>query len=785
MIRVAFGSVPKDSGTFTFYRNMRPALRAHGIDLRCVTVGRDQASLTDPAFADEGCVLLAARTASLKAQAREFAAWCATERIDAVFGVNSPAILSALPHLPTEIRALARCANGFEEGYRLTLVGQERLARIVALTPRLQADLVTDYGVSPDRIVLIPNGVPPERFAAAARTARGRNAVVKLGFLGRLEHRQKGVLHLPAILRHLQEAGVPFQVRIAGQGKDEAALRSALGDLHLPSGAVRFLGSLRPDEIPGFLAETDIFLFPSHFEGCPNALLEAMAAGAVPVAWLLPGLTDFLIDPGTTGFLADTGDTAALARRIAALARDPARLQAMSWAVSRAARDRFSRDRCVQAYAELFDSVMAEPPPAWQPVPWHRFAPPTLFRQHPLARILPARQRKALRGLLHGLRRRPQPMQQQQRPQTSPPPPPPRVFQIINSIDLKRGGAERMARSLHGQLQSEGIEAHLVSLEAFGVGEVPAGAVSLGVNSPYDPRALARLAAYARQHIRPSDIVHAHLFPASLYLSLLVRLGGLEAPVLFTEHSTSNNRRASLVGRVIDRQVYGAFKQIIAISQGVRAELQKARPWVQGVTVIPNGCRLVFDRPIRRAPKSEPLTLLSVGRLTPAKNYETALAAVAQLMPCNLRYVIAGDGQELEALRRTAERLGLADVVDFAGYVPDVSALLQEADIFLIPSLWEGFGLAAVEGMNAALPVIAADVAGLREVVGPDGQAALLVDPQEPASIAAAIRRLAESADLRRQLGQNGFARSQSFRLEDFVSAHLNLYAKVRHGYGL
>lgn len=58
-IKLAFGSVPKDGGTFTFYRNMRPALREHGIDLRCVSVGRREASLTEAAYVDEGCVLLA------------------------------------------------------------------------------------------------------------------------------------------------------------------------------------------------------------------------------------------------------------------------------------------------------------------------------------------------------------------------------------------------------------------------------------------------------------------------------------------------------------------------------------------------------------------------------------------------------------------------------------------------------------------------------------------------------------------------------------------------------
>ena len=83
------------------------------------------------------------------------------------------------------------------------------------------------------------------------------------------------------------------------------------------AGRVEFVGPIGPADVPGFLAETDVFAFTSHFEGCPNALLEAMMAGAVPVSWRLPGITDFLIDHGRTGFLCDVGDTG----RFAALRR--------------------------------------------------------------------------------------------------------------------------------------------------------------------------------------------------------------------------------------------------------------------------------------------------------------------------------------------------------------------------------------------------------------------------------------------------------------------------------
>ena len=86
---------------------------------------------------------------------------------------------------------------------------------------------------------------------------------------------------------------------------------------------------------------------------------------------------------------------------------------------------------------------------------------------------------------------------------------------------------------------------------------------------------------------------------------------------------------------------------------------------------------------------------------------------------------------------RLEKSLGLEGKVRFLGHVDDVRGLLKKADIFLIPSRWEGFGLAAVEAMNAGLPVIASDVAGLREIVGRTPPSGLLVNPEKPGEIAA------------------------------------------------
>lgn len=320
------------------------------------------------------------RSVNLKTQAKAFVAWCDREQIDIVMGINSAGILSALPHLPERVRIMSRCANAFDHGYRITMSGRERLMRIVALSPRLQEDLVDDYGADPARMVLIPNGIDPARFEAPAARPRGQAEVLELGFLGRLEHGQKGVMHLPEIAKALHARGVPFRLRIAGKGRDRDRLQQALAT-HEAAGRVVFLGALGPDSIPAFLKETDVFVFTSRFEGMPNALLEAMMAGCAPVCFNIPGITDFMIEDGRTGSLHAQGDAEGLADAVAALHADRDRLAAQHAAVAAEARLRFTNARAARDYAALFRTLMQETPPDVPPLPWQAFQPDPNFPQ--------------------------------------------------------------------------------------------------------------------------------------------------------------------------------------------------------------------------------------------------------------------------------------------------------------------------------------------------------------------------------------------------------------------
>ncbi len=371
-IKVAFGSVPKDSGTFTFYRNLRPALLQRNIDLQCIAVGRNDAKLWDDSYADDGCVLLAENTKSLKKQSQIFVNWCEKESVDLVMAINSEAILSSIPHLSERIRVLSRCANAFDHGYRITLSGRERLAAIVATTPRLQDDLISKYKANPDLITLIPNGINPIPFNDAASVVRGTSKKLRIGFLGRLENNQKGIFHIPKVVRELNHRNIDFELKIAGKGRDRTILERQL-HTEVGTGQVQFLGALSPTAVPEFLSRIDIFLFTSHFEGCPNALLEALMAGCVPTSWIIDGITNYVLRDSRSGFVSELGNYECLVNNIEALDKDRPKLQAISHFAAQDARERFSSASAADRYASLFQGLMENPAPPWRARDWSEF----------------------------------------------------------------------------------------------------------------------------------------------------------------------------------------------------------------------------------------------------------------------------------------------------------------------------------------------------------------------------------------------------------------------------
>ena len=356
------------------------------------------------------------------------------------------------------------------------------------------------------------------------------------------------------------------------------------------------------------------------------------------------------------------------------------------------------------------------------------------------------------------------------------------IHHIINDYNLSLGGAQRLAIDLH----MGGLDAGLSS-KLFGLSKDPEynfeGVRSLKYKSTYQFIVMVKLWRYFKKDVNQGDVIHVHLFPAIFYVSVLQILKLIpKCKLILTEHNTTNNRRSKLWGKWVDYLTYKSYDRIIAISKGTAEAFLKWKPSTKNkVQIINNGAHLTFDNSIVRKQKLIPI-IISVGRLHTQKNYKTALNAISKIKNLNFEYWIAGVGELEEELKAYVVNLGLQNFVKFLGYVSDIPSLLKKADIFLIPSQWEGFGLAAIEAMNASLPSVVGKVPGLGDLIKEDGEDAFLVTPFNENMIAKRLAQLIENKELRHKMGKKAFAQSLNFGVDTMIKDYIKLYKEVYNG---
>lgn len=292
------------------------------------------------------------------------------------------------------------------------------------------------------------------------------------------------------------------------------------------------------------------------------------------------------------------------------------------------------------------------------------------------------------------------------------------------------------------------------------------------------------------------DIVHAHNGRTAFSAALAVLLARHGRSV-FTQHFLApdyveargmNTQLRRLAHRWVNRHIH----HFIAVSQAVRDGIVSRREApASHITVIPNGIfpdlGALQPASVVRAElgiaDSQPL-VVSAGRLEPEKNPGLLLEAMALVTGAvpHAVCVLAGDGSLENALRERTGSLGLGDMVRLPGFCSDVNSLLNAADVFVLPSSVESFGLVLVEAMALEKPVIATQVGGPLEIVA-DGVTGLLVPPADPAAMAEAIRALLADPERRRAMGEAGRARFEAqFTAERMARETVEVYRKVLEG---
>lgn len=349
---------------------------------------------------------------------------------------------------------------------------------------------------------------------------------------------------------------------------------------------------------------------------------------------------------------------------------------------------------------------------------------------------------------------------------------------------LIEGGLARHVRKLAENLADHGVAVHVL---ARGLEESPAeeevlpGLVVHRVREPRRPRDLAEFIAWV-EHMNADmlaagvelgdrfrfDIVHGHDWLVAVACDHLARR--FRAPFVVTIHATEYGRHQGHVDRHPQSYIHGVERwmanradRVITCSSYMREHvadifgLDERR-----VKVIPNGIdpselvpvadletlRGQFARP------DEKLVLL-VGRLVYEKGFQIALEAMPRVIERvgGVRFVIAGSGTAEDDLRRQARELGLDRHGTFLGWIGDdlLHSLYRIADLCVVPSIYEPFGLVALEAMASGCPCLVADTGGLREVV-PSEQVGLRFRSRDPNSLAEMAERLLTDAELRERL---------------------------------
>ena len=334
------------------------------------------------------------------------------------------------------------------------------------------------------------------------------------------------------------------------------------------------------------------------------------------------------------------------------------------------------------------------------------------------------------------------------------------------------GGSGIIATELGKALAGRGHRVHVLSSDTpVRLGDYQPGLSFHRVEAPSyplfrEPQYLLSLANKIVQVARGEelDIVHAHYaipHATAAYLArqILAETSGRKAPrVITTLHGTD----ITLLGSDPSYRETVAFciqasDGVTAVSESLKGDTCRALGITSDIRVIPNflDCGVYRRREVGAlreglAPHGEKI-VIHVSNFRPVKRVEAAVEVFARVCgEVPARMVMVGDGPDLAAADRLARKLGLADCVQFLGEQDQIVPLLSAADVFLLPSAQESFGLAALEAMACEVPVVASRVGGLPEVVE-HGVSGFLHAPEDLAGMAESTLRLLTDADLHRR----------------------------------
>jgi glycogen synthase len=377
---------------------------------------------------------------------------------------------------------------------------------------------------------------------------------------------------------------------------------------------------------------------------------------------------------------------------------------------------------------------------------------------------------------------------------------------------LIEGGLARHVRKLSEALVELGNDVHVLTRggEEMPEEEVAAGVAIHRVLEPKRPTDLGEFVAWVERMNADMlaagvdlgdrfdfDLVHGHDWLVAMAGDHLARRFGV--PLVTTIHATEHGRHQGWVEKHPQSYIHGVERWItnradlvIACSYYMREQIADIFGVEEDtVSVIPNGIDpddlQPGDEPeLRRlrlefAAPDQKLVLL-IGRLVYEKGFQLALEAMPRVVAAvpGTRFLVAGSGTHELELRRQADGLGLMEHGTFLGWIGDdvLHSLYRIADVCVVPSIYEPFGLVALEAMASGCPCIVADTGGLREVV-PHEEVGLRFRSRDPQALAEVTIRVLSDHDLGERLVAEGLEHIRRFDWTDVAERTADAYADL------
>lgn len=370
-----------------------------------------------------------------------------------------------------------------------------------------------------------------------------------------------------------------------------------------------------------------------------------------------------------------------------------------------------------------------------------------------------------------------------------------RIICISDLPPYVTGGAESQAARLAEAWVRDGHEVvclgrslpdtHLALAEGI---EVTTRRIATAKGPGRAARAASYFVSLARlllREARHADVVYCRfLGDAAVTASLLKRLGLLAVPLVATPASAGSGGDIAYLGSVPGRRLLvdlleGGCDRINIISSALADELRGAGFSGRSFTAIPNGVRL---RPLQRPPRDDgPLRLVCVSRLVEQKGVDVLLRALAANAHAGWELHLVGDGPDELQLRGLAMQLGIGDRIRWHGRLTaaKVREQLVAAELFVLPSRYEGMSNAALEAMEAGLPLLVTQCGGVDLHVDPS--MGWVVAPGDVDALAEALRAaLDTAADALTGMGLHARGKAEeAFSIESTARRHLELFASL------